>query len=255
MNTLSKDQLQRYSRNIVIPEISEEGQKKLLDAKVLMAGAGGLGSAVGFYLAAAGIGTICIVDSDEIETSNLQRQILHNTKKLGIPKVESAKEVLEALNPDVKVMPIKQRITKDNIFDLIEDYDIVADCSDNFPTRFLINDACVVKNKFLVSGAASRFEGNVTTIIPRKGHCYRCLFEEIPPAGAMPSPEQTGVMSSIPGVIGTIQATEIIKVILGRGDILKNRILIYDGLKAGFRNVDVPRNPDCSICSDSANLD
>ncbi len=243
-------QLQRYSRHIILPEVGGKGQKKLLNAKVFIVGAGGLGCPVGYYLTAAGIGTIAIIDNDNVELSNLQRQIAHSVNTLGMPKVESAKRTFEALNPDVKIVAIKDKITKDNILDLIKDYDIVVDGSDNFPTRYLVNDACVMLGKPLVSGAILRFEGQVTTILPREGHCYRCLFEEPPPPGLVPSCQEAGVLGVLPGVIGALQATEVIKLILGRGDILKNELLIYNALKTSFRKVRVKRNPDCPVCSD-----
>ncbi|MDA8169234.1 MAG: molybdopterin-synthase adenylyltransferase MoeB [Nitrospiraceae bacterium] len=242
------EQVQRYSRHIILPEVGGKGQKKLLAAKVFLVGAGGLGCPVGYYLAAAGVGTLGIVDDDIVELSNLQRQIAHNTKRVGMPKVESAKKTFEALNPDVKVNAMKGRLTKDNILDIIKDYDIVVDGSDNFPTRYLVNDACVMLKKPLVSGAILRFEGQVTTLLPHDGHCYRCLFEAPPPPGLVPSCQEAGVLGVLPGVIGALEATEVLKLILGRGDVLKNTLLIYDALKASFRRVKVPRNPDCPIC-------
>src|SRR3989304_8629592 len=204
----TEDQLQRYSRHIILPEVGGKGQKKILQAKVFIIGAGGLGCPVGYYLAAAGVGTIGMIDNDSVELSNLQRQIAHNTQRLGVPKVESAKATFEALNPDVKVIGLKERITKDNIKDLIKDYDVVVDGSDNFPTRYLVNDACVMLKKPLVSGAILKFEGQVTTIIPGEGHCYRCLFEDPPPAGLVPSCQEAGVLGVLPGVIGSLQAAE-----------------------------------------------
>ncbi|MCL4536973.1 MAG: molybdopterin-synthase adenylyltransferase MoeB, partial [Nitrospirae bacterium] len=239
----TEDQLQRYSRHIILPEVGGKGQKKILNAKVFVVGAGGLGCPVGYYLAAAGVGTIGMIDNDTVELSNLQRQIAHNTKKIGVHKVDSAKDTFESLNPDVKVIGIKERISKDNIIDLIKDYDIVVDGSDNFPTRYLVNDACVMLKKPLVSGAILRFEGQVTTILPGEGHCYRCLFEEMPPPGLVPSCQEAGVLGAITGVVGALQATEVLKLILGKGDILKNTLLIYDALKVNFRRVKVPKNP------------
>ncbi len=247
---LTEDQLQRYSRHILLPEVGATGQKKLLDAKVFVVGAGGLGSPVGYYLAAAGIGTIGIIDNDRVEISNLQRQIAHSTKTLGVLKVESAKATFEALNPDVKVVGIAERLSRDTIKDMIRDYDIVVDCSDNFPTRYLVNDACVMMKKPLVSGAILRFEGQATTILPGEGHCYRCLFEEMPPPEHAPSCRDLGVVGAIPGVIGSLQAVEVIKLILGKGEVLKNALLIYDALKTTFRRVTVPRNKKCPVCGE-----
>lgn len=246
----TEEQIQRYSRHIIIPEVGGKGQAKIANARVFIVGAGGLGCPVGYYLTAAGVGTIAIVDSDNVELSNLQRQIAHSVKTLGKPKAESAKETFESLNPDVNVVAIKQKLTKDNIRDLIRDYDIVVDGSDNFPTRYLVNDACVMLRKPLVSGAILRFEGQVTTIIPGDGPCYRCLFEEPPPPGLVPSCQEAGVLGVLPGVIGSLQATEVLKLILGKGEILKGELLIYNALKSSFRKVKVPKNPDCPICSD-----
>ncbi len=246
----TEDQLQRYSRHIILPEVGEQGQIKILKAKVFIVGAGGLGSPVGFYLSAAGVGRIALIDNDEVDLSNLQRQIAHNTKTIGKPKVESAKNTFESLNPDVHIIPIKQRLTKHNILDLIKDYDIVVDCSDNYATRFLVNDACVMAKKPLVTGAIFKFEGQLTVVIPGEGPCYRCLFEEPPPPGILPSPQGVGLLGVIPGVIGTLQAAEVLKLIVGTGHILKGELLIYDALKPSFRKVKIPKNPDCPVCSD-----
>ncbi|KWT86795.1 HesA/MoeB/ThiF family protein [Candidatus Magnetominusculus xianensis] len=242
------DQMIRYSRHIILPEVGGKGQAKISAAKVFLIGAGGLGCPISYYLTAAGVGRIAIVDDDMVDLSNLQRQILHSTKTVGIPKVESAKGVLEALNPDVEIVAIKERLTPENIIGYIKDYDIVIDGSDNFPTRYLVNDACVLAGKPLSSGAVLRFEGQVTTIIPGEGHCYRCLFEEMPPEGLVPSCQEGGVLGVLPGIIGTLQAMEVLKLILGKGDVLKNTLLIYDALKTNFRKVKVPRNPECPIC-------
>ena len=246
----TEDQLQRYSRHIILPEVGEQGQIKILKAKVFIVGAGGLGSPVGFYLSAAGVGRIALIDNDKVDLSNLQRQIAHNTKTIGKPKVESAKNTFESLNPDVHIIPIKQRLTKLNILDLIKDYDIVVDCSDNYATRFLVNDACVMAKKPLVTGAIFKFEGQLTVVVPGDGPCYRCLFEEPPPPGILPSPQGVGLLGVIPGVIGTLQAAEVLKLIVGTGHILKGELLIYDALKPSFRKVKIPKNPDCPVCSD-----
>jgi molybdopterin/thiamine biosynthesis adenylyltransferase len=244
------DQLERYSRQLRLPEVGDQGQAKLLQAKVFIVGAGGLGSPVGYYLSAAGVGTIAVADNDIVELSNLQRQIAHNTQTVGKPKVESAKTTFESLNPDVHIVPIQQRLSKDNIFRLIEDYDIIVDCSDNYPTRFLVNDACVILKKPLVTGAISQFEGQLTVIIPGEGPCYRCLFEGPPPQESLPSSLDAGLFGFLPGVIGTLQASEVIKIIIGAGEILRGELLIYHALKQSFRKVTIPRNPECPVCSD-----
>jgi molybdopterin/thiamine biosynthesis adenylyltransferase len=244
----TEDQLQRYHRHLILPEVGEAGQEKLLDAKVFMVGAGGLGSPAGYYLSAAGVGTIAIIDDDEVDLSNLQRQIAHCTKTLGIPKVESAKNTFEALNPDVHVIPFNERLTKQNILGLIGGYDIVVDCSDNFATRFLVNDACVMAKKPLVTGAIFKFEGQLTVVIPHEGPCYRCLFEEQPLPGVLPSSQDVGLLGAVSGVIGTLQATEVLKLIIGAGHILKGELLIYDALESSFRKVRIPRNPACAVC-------
>jgi adenylyltransferase/sulfurtransferase len=250
----NEEQLQRYNRQIILPEVGLEGQKKISQARVFIVGSGGLGSPVGYYLVAAGIGTLAIIDSDNVELSNLQRQIAHSVKTLGKPKVESAKIHFESLNPDVRIIALKQRLTKDNILYLIQDYDIVVDCSDNFPTRFLVNDACVMSNKPLVTGAILGFEGQLTVVVPGDGPCYRCLFEDPPPPGALPSPQEVGLLGVIPGVIGTLQATEVLKLIISSGKILKGDLLIYNALKGAFRKVKIPRNPECPVCSDNPRI-
>jgi molybdopterin/thiamine biosynthesis adenylyltransferase len=250
----TEDQVDRYSRHILLKEVGGKGQKKLLESKVLVVGAGGLGCPVGYFLAAAGVGTLAMVDDDVVELSNLQRQIAHNVGTLGQPKVESAKKTFEALNPDCKVIPLQMRLNKENILDLFKQYDVIVDGTDNFPTRYLINDACVMLGKPLVSGAILRFEGQVTTIVPGEGHCYRCLFEEPPPAGMVPSCSEAGVLGVMTSVIGGLQATEVIKLILGQGKLLTNQLMIYDALGMTFRKVKVPRNPNCGICSDNPSI-
>lgn len=251
---LSEEQFQRYSRHVILPEVGLNGQKKLLQSKVFIVGAGGLGCPAGYYLAAAGVGAIGIIDSDVIELSNLQRQIAHSTARIGTAKVESAKETFEALNPDVTVRAIQNRLSKDNINALIKDYDVVVDCSDNFPTRYLLNDACVMLKKPLVSGAVLRFEGQVSTVLPGVGRCYRCLFEEMPAPGLIPYCQQAGILGVVAGVVGTLQAAEVLKLLLGKGDVLKDSLLIYDALKATFRRIKVPRNPDCPVCGEKPTI-
>jgi adenylyltransferase/sulfurtransferase len=250
----SEEQLQRYSRHIILPEVGGKGQKKISQAKVFIVGAGGLGCPVGYYLAAAGVGTIALVDNDNVELSNLQRQIAHSVRTLGVNKAESAKATFEALNPDVNVLAVKERINSRNILDLIKDYDVVIDGSDNFPTRYLVNDACVMLKKPLVSGAILRFEGQVTTIVPGEGPCYRCLFEDPPPAGLVPSCQEAGVLGVLPGVVGALQATEVLKLILGKGTPLNGRLLIYDALGTNFRKVRIPKNTQCPICGENPTI-
>jgi adenylyltransferase/sulfurtransferase len=250
----TEEQVLRYSRHIILPEVGGKGQKKILGAKVFLVGAGGLGCPVGYYLAAAGVGTLGVVDNDEVELSNLQRQIAHSTEWIGKPKVESVKQTFEALNPDVTVNALKLRLSHENILDLIRDYDIVVDGSDNFPTRYLVNDACVMAGKPLVSGAILRFEGHVTTIVPGDGHCYRCLFEQPPPPGLVPSCQEAGVLGVMPGVVGALQASEVLKLILEKGEVLKNELLIYQALSVSFRKVKVPRNPECPVCGESPTI-
>jgi len=251
---LTDEQVERYSRHIILKEVGGEGQQKLLGAKVCVVGAGGLGCPVGYYLAAAGIGTLAMVDNDDVELSNLQRQIAHSTATLGVNKAESARSTFEALNPDCKVVTIRERLNKDNVLDIFRDYDVIVDGTDNFPTRYLINDACVMLKKPLVSGAILRFEGQVTTIVPGEGHCYRCLFEEPPPPGLVPSCSEAGVLGVMAGTIGALQATEVLKLILGQGKVLRNELVIYDALGMSFRKVKVPRNPQCPVCSDNPTI-
>ena len=250
----TEDQINRYSRHIILKEVGGKGQKKLLESKVFMIGAGGLGSPIGFYLAAAGVGTIGIADGDVVDHSNLQRQILHSTKDVDKSKSLSAKETLEALNPDIKVVPYQERLTSKNIMDIIKDYDVIVDGSDNFPTRYLTNDACVLLNKPLSHGSIFRFEGQVTTFVPGEGPCYRCLFESPPPAEFVPSCQESGVLGVLAGVIGTIQATEVVKLILGKGDVLNGRLLLYNSLKMEFRTVNLRQNPECPVCGENPTI-
>src|SRR3989338_4230825 len=247
---LREDQIERYSRQIILPNIGGKGQEKLLNAKVLVIGAGGLGSPASLYLAAAGIGTLGIMDSDAVELNNLQRQIIHSTKTVGAKKADSAKERIVELNPDVNVININKRLTSENILGIIKDYDIIIDGSDNFPTRFLINDACVLAKKPLSHGGIFRFDGQAMTIIPGKGPCYRCLFPEPPPPGAMPSCQEAGILGAVAGVIGVIQANEALKFVLGIGECLTGRLLVFNALESSFRIVKVPKSKDCSVCGE-----
>ena len=244
------DQLQRYSRHFLLPEVGEEGQAKLLDAKVLLIGAGGLGSPTAYYLAAAGIGTIGIVDDDVVDRSNLQRQILHNEERVGMPKVESAKLTLQGLNPDVKVIGYQERVNSENIMRLIKDYDIVVDGCDNFPTRYLVNDACVFANKPNVHGSIFRFEGQATVFYPGKGPCYRCLFPEPPPPGAAPSCAEAGVLGVLPGLVGCVQAVETVKLVLGIGNPLIGRLLHFDTLSMEIKQLKLRKDPECPVCGE-----
>jgi molybdopterin/thiamine biosynthesis adenylyltransferase/rhodanese-related sulfurtransferase len=248
--SFTAEQAQRYSRHLLIPEVGEAGQHKLLASKILLIGAGGLGSPAAYYLASAGVGQLGIVDSDVVDLTNLQRQILHSTERIGEPKVESAKRTLEALNPDVKVVPYQERLTSSNIDRIIKDYDVVVDGADNFPTRYLLNDASIKHRIPVVHGSIYRFEGQVTVFKPFEGPCYRCLFPEPPPPELAPSCAEAGVLGVLPGVIGTIQATEALKLVLGIGEPLVGRYLLYDALDGSFREVRLRRDPDCPVCGE-----
>lgn len=246
--SFTPEQAQRYSRHLLIPEVGEAGQHRLLKSKVLLIGAGGLGSPAAYYLAAAGVGTLGIVDSDVVDATNLQRQILHSTERIGEPKVESAKRTLEALNPDVTVRGYRERMTSENVDRIIRDYDVVIDGADNFPTRYLLNDASIKHDKPVVHGSIYRFEGQVTVFRPHAGPCYRCLFPAPPPPEMAPSCAEAGVLGVLPGVIGTIQANEALKLLLGIGEPLVGRYLLFDALDASFREVKLRRDPDCPVC-------
>jgi molybdopterin/thiamine biosynthesis adenylyltransferase/rhodanese-related sulfurtransferase len=250
----TSEQLIRYSRHFLLPEVGEEGQAKLLKAKVLMIGAGGLGSPSAYYLAAAGVGTIGIIDNDVVDVSNLQRQILHANDRVGMPKVESAKKTLEGLNPDVKVVPYEAKLTSENIMEIIKDYDLVVDGCDNFPTRYLVNDACVLTGKPNVHGSIFQFEGQATVFYPGKGPCYRCLYPEPPPAEMAPSCAEAGVLGVLPGLIGTIEALEAIKLILGRGDSLIGRLLCFNTLTMEINDLKLRRDPRCPMCGDNPTI-
>ena len=250
--TLSSDQRRRYSRHLLIPEVGEEGQRKLLDARVLLVGAGGLGSPAALYLAAAGVGTIGIIDADVVDDSNLQRQVIHTTERLGIPKVESARIGIQALNPDVRVEKHEVHLDKSNVLEIFSRYDVILDGTDNFATRYLINDACVLLDKPNAHGSIFRFEGQATTFIPHVGPCYRCLFPSPPPPELAPSCAEAGVLGLLPGTIGIIQATEVAKLILGIGEPLVGRLLTYDALEMEFRELRLSRDPECPMCGPGA---
>ena len=248
------EQLIRYSRHFLLPEVGEDGQAKLLQAKVLMVGAGGLGSPSAYYLAAAGVGTLGIIDNDVVDISNLQRQILHANDRVGMPKVESAKKTLEALNPDVKVIPYQAKLTSENIMEIIKDYDLVIDGCDNFPTRYLVNDACVLTGKPNVHGSIFQFEGQATVFYPGKGPCYRCLYPEPPPAEMAPSCAEAGVLGVLPGLIGVIEALEAVKLILGKGDTLVGRLLHFNTLTMEINTLKLRRDPNCPMCGDNPTI-
>ena len=245
----TEDQIKRYSRHIILSEVGGKGQKKICQSKIFITGAGGLGSPIALYLAAAGVGTLGIIDHDVVDLSNLQRQILHSTKTLNRPKVDSAKETIEALNPDVRVVPYREKLTSENILEIIKDYDIILDGSDNFPTRFLVNDACFFLGKTLISGSIFRFEGQITTLKPHSGHpCYRCLYPEPPPPGLVPSCQEAGVLGVLAGTVGVIQATEAIKEVIGMNSSLASHLLIYNALEMRFLKVKTRKDPNCPLC-------
>lgn len=241
--------LNRYARHIALSEVGEAGQQKLLKSKVLIIGAGGLGSPAAMYLAATGIGAIGLVDDDVVDETNLQRQIIHTTPRLGISKVTSAKETLNALNPSLDIRAHEERLSAKNVTDLFQNYDIIVDGSDNFPTHYLINDACVLLQKPFVFGSVYQFEGHISLFWPGKGPCYRCLYPAPPPVGTFASCREAGVLGVVPGVIGTLQATEVIKMLLEKKGTLLGRLLCYNALEATFREFDIPRNPDCTYCA------
>src|SRR3989440_2924168 len=247
--TLNAEQRERYSRHLLLPEVGIEGQQKLLDAKVLLLGAGGLGSPAALYLAAAGVGTLGILDNDEVDLSNLQRQVIHSSERIGMPKVDSAEQTITALNPDVKVQKYNLRLGPENIMEILPGYDVIVDGLDNFPTRYLLNDASVRLGIPVVSAAILGFEGQLSVFKPYDGPCYRCLFPVPPPAELAPSCGANGVLGVLPGTMGLLQATEVVKLILGEGDPLIGRLLMYDALAATTTEVKVRRDPDCPICS------
>jgi sulfur-carrier protein adenylyltransferase/sulfurtransferase len=248
--TLTPEQKQRYSRHLLVPEVGEAGQAKLLASKALLVGAGGLGSPAGLYLAAAGVGTIGVIDSDVVDLSNLQRQILHTNDSVGKSKTESAERTLRALNPDVKVIRHDLRLDSGNVMDVIAPYDVILDGSDNFSTKYLVNDAAVLANKPNLYGSIFRFDGQASTFVPRQGPCYRCLFPEPTPTELAPSCDEAGVLGVLPGIIGVVQATEAVKLILGKGRPLIGRLLTYDALEMSFQEYKVRRDPNCAVCGD-----
>jgi sulfur-carrier protein adenylyltransferase/sulfurtransferase len=248
---LSNEEIARYSRHLIMPEVALEGQKQLKAAKVLTVGTGGLGSPLALYLAAAGIGTIGIVDFDVVDESNLQRQIIHGTSDVGRPKVESAHDKIKDINPNVEVRVHEEALTSENALEIIEDYDVIVDGTDNFPTRYLVNDACVLLNKPNVYGSIFRFEGQASVFYAEEGPCYRCLYPEPPPPGLVPSCAEGGVLGILPGAIGTIQATETAKLILGIGEPLIGRLLLYDALNMRFREMKLRKDPNCPVCGEN----
>jgi sulfur-carrier protein adenylyltransferase/sulfurtransferase len=245
---LTPDDLSRYSRHLILPEVGMEGQRRLKAAKVLCVGTGGLGSPLAFYLAAAGIGTLGLVDFDVVDASNLQRQIIHSTKDIGRKKLDSAEEKLKALNPAMNVVKHETMLTSANALDILKDYDVVADGTDNFPTRYLVNDACVLLGKPNAYGSIFRFEGQCSVFAAEDGPCYRCLYPEPPPPGLVPSCAEGGVLGILPGLVGVMQATEVIKLILGKGEPLVGRLLLIDALNMRFRELKLRKNPDCPVC-------
>jgi adenylyltransferase/sulfurtransferase len=248
--SLSKEEILRYSRHLIMPEVGMEGQLKLKQAKVLCIGTGGLGAPLGLYLAAAGVGRIGLVDFDTVDFTNLQRQVLFGTSDVGRPKIEAAAEHLRNLNPTIQIDTFETRLTSENAFDLFKDYDIIVDGTDNFPTRYLVNDACVLLGKPNVYGSIFRFEGQITIFGAPGGPCYRCLYPEPPPPGLVPSCAEGGVLGVLPGIVGTIQAAETLKLIIGKGDPLIGRLLLFDALGMKFRELKLRKNPECPVCGD-----
>ncbi|PYV17003.1 MAG: molybdenum cofactor biosynthesis protein MoeB [Acidobacteria bacterium] len=245
---LSKDEILRYSRHLIMPEVGMDGQFKLKQAKVLTIGAGGLGAPLALYLAAAGVGKLGMVDFDVVDFTNLQRQVIHGTSDVGRPKLDSAKETIAEINPNVEVVPYETRLTSENALEIVKDYDIVADGTDNFPTRYLVNDACVLLGKPNVYGSIFRFEGQASVFYAKEGPCYRCLYPEPPPPGLVPSCAEGGVLGVLPGIVGSIQALETIKLIIGQGQPLIGRLLLFDALHLKFRELKLRKNPDCPVC-------
>src|SRR5208282_73216 len=248
---LTQDDLSRYSRHLILPEVGVEGQRKLKAARVLCVGTGGLGSPLALYLAAAGVGTLGLVDFDVVDASNLQRQIIHSTKDIGRKKLDSAEEKLSALNPAINIVKHETMLSSANALEIMKDYDIVADGTDNFPTRYLVNDACVLLGIPNVYGSIFRFEGQASVFATETGPCYRCLYPEPPPPGLVPSCAEGGVLGILPGVVGTLQATETIKILLGKGDSLVGRLLLFDALQMQFTELKLQKNPNCPVCGNN----
>jgi sulfur-carrier protein adenylyltransferase/sulfurtransferase len=247
---LTDEQKQRYARHLMLPLVGEAGQEKLLNSRVLVVGAGGLGSGIIFYLAAAGVGTIGIADSDVVDISNLQRQILHGTDDIGRLKTDSALETVAHLNPDVRVVPIRKRIAPENVMMILKDYELAIDACDNFPTRYIVNDACVLQKKPFVHGSVFQFEGQTTTFVPGAGPCYRCLFPHPPDPEILPRGNDLGLLGVVPGMVGVIEAKETLKLLLGIGDTLVGRLLLIDAMKMRFKELNIRRDPECRVCGD-----
>ena len=247
---LTNDQIKRYSRHLIMPEVGVEGQEKLIQSKILLIGAGGLGSPLGLYLSAAGVGTLGLVDFDTVDFSNLQRQVIHGTEDVGRLKVESARDRINSINPEVKVNLYRERLSKENILEIIKEYDVVIDGTDNFPTRYLVNDACVFMKKPLIYGSIFRFDGQVTVFKTPEGPCYRCLYPEPPPPGMVPSCAEGGVLGILPGIVGVMQATEAIKIIIGKGEPLIGRLVLFNAMEMRFREVKIQRDKTCPLCGD-----
>lgn len=246
--SLTESQIERYSRHIILPGVGGKGQEKLLAGKVLLVGAGGLGCPAGLYLSAAGVGTLGLMDGDVVDLSNLQRQVAHHTADVGKPKVESAAEKFRAINPDITVRTYRERLTAENSLGILRDYDFVIDGTDSFASKFLVADACHFASKPYSHAGILRFDGQLMTVLPGLTACYRCVFAAPPPAGAVPSCSQAGVLGVLAGVVGTLQATEAIKFLLGQGELLTNKLLVYEGLRANFRRLSVKRNANCPLC-------
>jgi adenylyltransferase/sulfurtransferase len=251
MSELSRDEILRYSRHLLLPEVTLEGQRRLKAARVLVVGAGGLGSPLALYLAAAGVGTIGLAEFDAVDLTNLQRQVLYATSDVGRPKLDAARERLSGLNPEIEIVPHPQRLDSSNVMAAVEGYDVVADGTDNFPTRYLVNDACVLAGKPNVYASVFRFDGQASVFDARRGPCYRCLFPEPPPPGLVPSCADGGVLGVLPGIVGSLQALEVIKLVLGRGEPLIGRLLLFDALGMRFREIGVRKDPRCAVCGES----